>query len=85
MSSITIIRDTPSCGVTYDCHSDDSRGIIYNHNIFIIQAAEIKTFFVAILLQINCNGYSFDVRVRLLIYVWNISQGILKGEVSLYC
>ncbi len=25
----TIVRDTPSCGVTYDCHSDDSIGVIY--------------------------------------------------------
>ncbi len=24
-----IVSDAPSCGVTYNCHSDDSRGIIY--------------------------------------------------------
>ncbi len=25
-----VIRsDGPSCGVTYDCHSDNSRGVIY--------------------------------------------------------
>jgi hypothetical protein len=23
-----IIRMMPSCGITYDCHSDDSRGVI---------------------------------------------------------
>jgi hypothetical protein len=25
---MTIVSDAPSCGVTYDCHSDDSRGVI---------------------------------------------------------
>jgi hypothetical protein len=24
-----IVSDTPSCGITYDCDSDDSRGVIY--------------------------------------------------------
>ncbi len=32
------ISDTPSFGITYDCHSNDSRGVIYDLNIFIIQA-----------------------------------------------
>jgi hypothetical protein len=27
--SMTIVSDAPSCGVTYNCHSDSSRGIIY--------------------------------------------------------
>jgi hypothetical protein len=26
---MTIVSDTPSGGITYDCHSDDSRGVIY--------------------------------------------------------
>jgi hypothetical protein len=26
---MTIVSDAPSCGVTYDCHSDDSRGVIF--------------------------------------------------------
>jgi hypothetical protein len=30
---MTIVSDAPSCGVTYDCHSDDSRGIIYLHHM----------------------------------------------------
>ncbi len=30
--------DAPSCGITFDCHSDDSGVVIYNHNIFIIHA-----------------------------------------------
>jgi hypothetical protein len=25
-----IISDAPSCGITYNCHSDDSRGIIFH-------------------------------------------------------
>ncbi len=32
--------DAPSCGITYDHHSDDSRGVIYDCNVFIIQATE---------------------------------------------
>jgi hypothetical protein len=33
-----IIGDASSCGITYACHSDDSRGVIYNQNIFNTQA-----------------------------------------------
>ncbi len=29
--------DAPSCGITYDHHSDYSRGVIYNLNVFITQ------------------------------------------------
>jgi hypothetical protein len=32
--SITIISDALSCGVTYNCHSDASIGVICNHNLF---------------------------------------------------
>jgi hypothetical protein len=32
------LSGAPSCGITYDHHSDDSRGVIYNRNVFIIQA-----------------------------------------------
>jgi hypothetical protein len=51
MSSITIISDTPNCGITYNPQSDD-------HNSFIIQvngaiqskvAAHQKNFFSAVL------------------------------------
>ncbi len=31
------MSDTPSCGVTYNRYSDDSRDIIYDRNIFMIQ------------------------------------------------
>ncbi len=34
MSSITIVCDAPSCGVTYD----DSGGVFYDRNMFIEQA-----------------------------------------------
>jgi hypothetical protein len=33
-----IISDAPSCGVTYNHHSDDSRRYIYDYNIIIRQA-----------------------------------------------
>ncbi len=37
---LTTVSDSPSCVATYDCHSDDSRGVIDNLNIFIIQATQ---------------------------------------------
>ncbi len=40
MPSITIVSDAPNCGITYNCHSDYSRGVIYDHNVFIVQANE---------------------------------------------
>ncbi len=40
MSPITIVSDPPNCGITYNCHSDYSRGVIYDHNVFIVQATE---------------------------------------------
>jgi hypothetical protein len=39
-----IISDTPSCGINYDRHSDDSRGIIYDHTMFIVQATDNDIF-----------------------------------------
>ncbi len=26
---MTIVTDAPRCGIPYDCHSDNSRGVIY--------------------------------------------------------
>jgi hypothetical protein len=46
-----IVNDAPSCGITYDCHSDDSRGIIYDSNMFIIPANgvnDVKLFLLII-------------------------------------
>ncbi len=37
------LSDGSSCGITFDCHSDDSGGVIYNHNIFTIQATGQQT------------------------------------------
>ncbi len=28
------VSDAPYCGVTYDCHSDNSRGVIYALRVF---------------------------------------------------
>jgi hypothetical protein len=41
MSSITIVSDAPNCGVTYNHHSDDTRGVIYDCNMFIVQATGV--------------------------------------------
>ncbi len=35
---VMIISDAPSCNVTYNHHSDDSRGVIYTCNKFRVQA-----------------------------------------------
>jgi hypothetical protein len=35
------VSDAPSCGVTFDRNSDDSRDIIYNRNIFLIKATGV--------------------------------------------
>ncbi len=40
-----IVSDAPSSGITYNHHSDDSRGVIYDRNMFIVQATELKSFF----------------------------------------
>jgi hypothetical protein len=37
-AQFTAVSDAPSCGVTYNRHSDNSRGAIYDRNIFIVQA-----------------------------------------------
>jgi hypothetical protein len=34
-----IVNNAPSCGITYDRHSDDSRHDIYDRNVFTIQVA----------------------------------------------
>jgi hypothetical protein len=36
-----IVSDAPNCGVTYNHHSDDYRGVIYDRNMFIVQAIGI--------------------------------------------
>ncbi len=37
---MTILSDPTTWSVTYDHHSYNSRGVIYNRNIFIIQTSE---------------------------------------------
>jgi hypothetical protein len=34
------LSEAPSCVVTYNHNSDDSRDVIYNRNIFILQATD---------------------------------------------
>ncbi len=36
------MSDTPGSGITYDHHSDDSKGIIYDRNMFIVQATGVR-------------------------------------------
>ena len=31
---MTTVIEALSCGITYNCHSDDSRGVIYDRNIY---------------------------------------------------
>jgi hypothetical protein len=38
------VSDAPSCGITHNCYSGNSRGVIYDRNIFIIQARGATTF-----------------------------------------
>ncbi len=40
---MTIVGDITTWSITYDCHSDNSRGVIYNNNIFIVQATYYAT------------------------------------------
>jgi hypothetical protein len=40
VSSITIVSDVPSCGITYSRHSDNSRSVIYDRILFVIQATD---------------------------------------------
>ncbi len=40
--SITIISEAPSWGVPYDCHSDDSKGVILQSNMFIDRGHQRK-------------------------------------------
>jgi hypothetical protein len=37
VSSITIVRGAHISSVVYNHHSDDSRGVIYNRNVFMVQ------------------------------------------------
>jgi hypothetical protein len=39
---MTTISDAPSCCITYSCHSDDFRVVIYDRNIFIVQATGVN-------------------------------------------
>ncbi len=43
---MTIVSDAPSCGVIYDHHSDDSRGVFYTHRVvnFCILLSIVHTF-----------------------------------------
>jgi hypothetical protein len=36
-----ILSDAPNCGGTYDCHSDDARGIIYDLKMFMEQVVGV--------------------------------------------
>ncbi len=49
--SNTVISDTPSYDITCECHSDNSRGITYDHNLFIAQT----TGFINITLTAGCH------------------------------
>jgi hypothetical protein len=46
---MTIIREAPSCIITYDCHSDDSMGVI--HAPRVINYAPTECFLYRPLVQ----------------------------------
>ena len=50
------VSDAPICGITYDCHSDNSRVVIYNNNIFIIQATDHRRL-------VPTNGLLFESKI----------------------
>ncbi len=60
------IGDSPSCGITYNCNSENSGGVIYNRNIFIIQAInqinQPQLLLHSILLALNILAYLCIVR-----------------------
>jgi len=35
------VSDAPSCGITYNHHSDNARCVIYNSNIYVTQATNV--------------------------------------------
>jgi hypothetical protein len=51
-----IISDTTVWSITYDRHSDESRGVTYDHNIFIVQTTGANV--------IKVRGLTFVVRSR---------------------
>jgi hypothetical protein len=44
LASVNYDHDVPTCGSTYNRHSDDSRGIIYDRNMFIVQATGLLAY-----------------------------------------
>jgi hypothetical protein len=65
---MAFISDVTDMSITYDRHSDDSRGVIYDHNIFIIQATVLKdtTSFWALF---NSNLWTFGAITRELHFI----------------
>ncbi len=45
---IMIVSDATTWSITDDCHSNNSRGVIYNHNIFVIQATGYINLFITV-------------------------------------
>ncbi len=51
---LTTVSDAPSCGITYGHHSDDSRGVIYDRNIFIKQTTDFVSSY-------SSNGFFLEI------------------------
>ena len=66
-----IVSDAPNCGVTYNHHSDDSSGVIYNHNMFIVWAIDCgvtydrNSFIIQATEVILIKGIKGNIRQRL--------------------
>jgi hypothetical protein len=48
VTRMMIIGYVTTWSITYDCHSDDSKGVIYNHNNFILQATGLSLIWQAV-------------------------------------
>jgi hypothetical protein len=45
---MTIVSDTTTWSITYNHHSDDSRDVIYDCNIFLNQATDYSAILVVV-------------------------------------
>jgi hypothetical protein len=58
---LTTVSDTPSSGITYNHHYENSRGAIYDRNIFIIQANGVCSAkpFMAVIITAAYSSFEF--------------------------
>jgi hypothetical protein len=62
------ILDAPNCAINYNCHYDDSRDVIYDHNIFIIYY--YKSFTIVIY-DHSDSGQYYKTMITIISYALN--------------